>query len=312
MKLVIGHDGSEQGRDALALGREMADVLGATPVVTTVLPWPSNLMAPDELDAAARADTAELFASASEYLEGYSPEEWWCINRSPADALCQVAEDEAAALIVIGSCHWGPIGKVMLGGVGTSLLHGAPCAVLVAPRGFADDEDRSLRRVGIGFDGSPEAWAALETGIGLAERLRGAITVLTVAEVPRYGYAAALSVFTAEEYESFEHAEKRRLQELAMNRIPDVLDADDRLLSGDAGRVLAEAADELDLLVMGSRGFGPLRRTLLGSASSRLVQSAPCPVLVLPRGAGVDPLAVRSGQNEIPGDSAQATGAMGR
>jgi nucleotide-binding universal stress UspA family protein len=312
MKIVIGHDGSEQGRDALALGREMADVVGATPVVTTVLPWPSNLMAPDELDAAAKADTAELFRSASDYLEGYAAEEWWCINRSPADALYQVAEDEAAALIVVGSCHRGPIGRVMVGGVGTSLLHGAPCSVLVAPRGFADDEARSLRRIGIGFDGSPEAWAALETGIGLAERLRGAITILTVAEVPRYGYAAALSVFTAAEYESFEHAEKRRLQELAMNRVPDGVEADHVLLTGDAGRALAEAAGGLDLLVMGSRGYGPLRRTLLGSASSRLVQSAPCPVLVLPRGAGVDPLGVRSDRGELRAESTGATGAVGR
>ncbi len=38
------------------------------------------------------------------------------------------------------------------------------------------------------------------------------------------------------------------------------------------------------ILVVGSRGYGPLRRVLLGSVSTQLVKSAPCPVLVVPRG----------------------------
>jgi nucleotide-binding universal stress UspA family protein len=293
MKIVIGYDGSEQSRDALALGREMADLLDATPVVTTVLRWPDNFMSNDDLNAAAKRETAELFAFASEYLAGYSPEEWWSINRSPADALYMVAEDEKAALIVVGSSHRGPVGRVMLGGVGTALLHGAPCAVLVAPRAFAEREEGSLRRIGVGFDGSPESWAALETGIGLAERLDAALKIFTVAEIPRHGYATSLSVFTAQEYGEFENAEKRGILDLAMNRVPSAVEAEPRLLTGEAGSMLVEAAEEVDLIVMGSRGFGPLRRTLLGSASTGLIRSSPCPALVLPRGVGVDPLRVR-------------------
>ena len=293
MKILIGHDGTERGRDAVALGRELADVLGATPVVVTVLTWPSHLVDADGLDAAAKEETGELFAAAREVLAGLSPEEWWCINRSPAEALYEVAEDERAAVIVTGSSHRGPIGRVMLGSVGASLVHGAPCGVLVAPRGFAARKERSLARVGVGFDGSPEAWTALETGIGLAERLRAGITVVTAAEIPRYGYAAALSLFTAEEYESFEQEEKDRLLDLAMQRLPAGLDAQRRLVTGDPGSALVEAAADFDLMAIGSRGYGPLKRVLLGSTSARFVAEAPCPVLILPRGAGVDPLGVR-------------------
>ena len=46
---------------------------------------------------------------------------------------------------------------------------------------------------------------------------------------------------------------------------------------------LALQGVDLDLLVVGSRGYGPLRRTLVGSVSDELVRTAPCPVLV-PRG----------------------------
>ena len=45
----------------------------------------------------------------------------------------------------------------------------------------------------------------------------------------------------------------------------------------------------MDLLVVGSRGYGPLRRVLLGSVSSELMHSAPCPVMVVPRTAEFDP-----------------------
>jgi nucleotide-binding universal stress UspA family protein len=293
MKIVIGHDGSDQGRDALELGRVAASVLGATPVVTTVLTWPPYLMSWEDAEVAAKVDTADLFAAARDHLQGLSPETAWRINLSPAEALYEVAESEEAALVVVGSSHRGPIGKVMLGSVGASLLHGAPCAVLVAPRGYAGEDERSFQHLGVAFDGSSEAWAALETAIGLCERLRAELTVLTVTEPPHYGYSAALAALSAKDYESFEHAEKRRHLERAEARVPAAVTHDGRLLVGDPARTLADAAGEFDLMVIGSRGYGPLKRVLLGSTSGRFVKSARCPVLVLPRGAGVDPLRVR-------------------
>jgi nucleotide-binding universal stress UspA family protein len=41
---------------------------------------------------------------------------------------------------------------------------------------------------------------------------------------------------------------------------------------------------------MGSRGYGPITHTLLGGVSGKLMRSAPCPLLVVARGAGVHPL----------------------
>ena len=46
-------------------------------------------------------------------------------------------------------------------------------------------------------------------------------------------------------------------------------------------------------MVTGSRAYGPLRRTVLGSTTRKLIRSSSCPVLVLPRGSGVDPLGLR-------------------
>jgi nucleotide-binding universal stress UspA family protein len=56
---------------------------------------------------------------------------------------------------------------------------------------------------------------------------------------------------------------------------------------GDPVRKLIEdAGTGVDLLVLGSRGFGPVMRLLVGSVSSRVIREAPCPVLVVPRPGG--------------------------
>jgi nucleotide-binding universal stress UspA family protein len=58
------------------------------------------------------------------------------------------------------------------------------------------------------------------------------------------------------------------------------------LRSGDAAQALIERTEQLDLLVTGSRGYGPLRSVLVGGVSGKLIRDAHCPVIVVPRGAG--------------------------
>ena len=52
----------------------------------------------------------------------------------------------------------------------------------------------------------------------------------------------------------------------------------------DPADVLIRVSENLDLIVCGSRGYGPLRAVLLGGVSRRLAADARCPVIVLPRG----------------------------
>ena len=70
---------------------------------------------------------------------------------------------------------------------------------------------------------------------------------------------------------------------------------------GLAGEELARFGDEVDLLVVGSRGYGPLRRLVLGSTSDFLRRHAHGPLLVLPRAA------LKSGDH---GRSAEATASV--
>jgi nucleotide-binding universal stress UspA family protein len=72
---------------------------------------------------------------------------------------------------------------------------------------------------------------------------------------------------------------------------------------GDPAETLLSLSESLDLLVCGSRGYGPLRAVLLGSVARRVVAEARCPVIVLPRGVRASLEALVS---ETPGAAAAA------
>ena len=69
----------------------------------------------------------------------------------------------------------------------------------------------------------------------------------------------------------------------ARERVASLTGVDGRVTVGPPADELLAFADEVDLLVVGSRRHGPLRRLLLGSTSAYLARTAPCPLLVLPR-----------------------------
>jgi nucleotide-binding universal stress UspA family protein len=287
-RTIIGFDPEHGGDDALALGTCLARLVGGGVEVVAVLSWPSHLADHADIQREVDAELADRFAAVREQLDGLDVETRGIAHHSPAQVLTALAEDAEATLIVIASAHRGPIGRTLLGGVGESLAHGAPCAVAIAPRGYGQDEDAGIARLAVAYDGSDEAETALTTAAAIAERAHAELTVLTVADYPRYTRAAAWSLLNEGEIHDREHDDKSRLVEAAVAATPAAVPAEGRVLTGDTARQLSEASADFDLIVTGSRSYGPVRRTLLGSATRKLLADSGCPVLVMPRGA--DPL----------------------
>ena len=210
-QIIIGYDPAHDGADAVRLGRVFADILAAKPLVVAALPWPSYLMGVEALQEQINREMAEDFAVVRKQLSGLDVETRAIATPSVAGTLHQLAESEPVELIVLGSSHRGPVGRTLAGSVGESLLHGAPCAIAVAPRAYGERDSDQLLQIGVAYDGSPESSTALETAIGIAERCHGRITVLVVADYPHYGYETTWSVLTAGEIRDAEHEEKQRL-----------------------------------------------------------------------------------------------------
>ena len=170
-------------------------------------------------------------------------------------------------------------GRVATSATGRPALQGAPCAVAVA--GFAETGS-GLAPVGAGFDGSWESRLALLSAAGVAESVSGELRVISAFKRP----APAHPMCALTSYH--EH-----VAQLHDQRREDLIEAIDALvhpqsrplvIEGEPADVLVDHAGELGLLVVGSRGYGSLRRVMLGSVSDALLQRAACPVMIVPRG----------------------------
>lgn len=267
--IIVGYDGSDGSLDALALARVLAPAFGARLVLACA----------DRTGAYAEATlaTADLPEGDGDRvaLEG----------GGAARRLHELAERRDAALVVIGASHRAGHGRVRPGSVASRLLHGAPCAVAVAPRGYAGEPAREPRVIEAAFDLSPESEAALSQATEIALAAGATVRVVAVIDPVEYGYGPVLGSYQVIAADNLRRRLETRTRELA-EELPSELRADPRVLRGNvAGLILGEAEKGVDLLVMGSRGYGPVPSVLLGSVSSRVLASAPCPVLVVPRTA---------------------------
>jgi nucleotide-binding universal stress UspA family protein len=197
---------------------------------------------------------------------------------SPARVLHELAERESAGALVIGSSSRGPVGRVLPGAVTDRLLHGAPCPAAVAPAGFTLDDAHLPRSIGVAFIDRPDGYVALATARSLAGQAHAAVRVITVAEPLDLVLASAPEIHEAARGASLQAAEA------SLARVIDNSSGEGQVLSGEPAHALAAASDDVDLLVCGARGHGPIRTLLLGGTSHALVRRAGCPVLVVPLG----------------------------
>lgn len=161
--------------------------------------------------------------------------------------LAEIASRDATA-VVVGSHGISRATGIALGAVSTSLLHDAPCSVLIA-RG-AVDATRWPRRIVVGVDGSADSARAVEAASALAARFDAEVRSIVATSDARVDLVAA-----------------RRIAPGCEVHQARALD------------VLYGASEAADLTVVGSRGLRGLRA--LGSLSERIAHEARCSVLVV-------------------------------
>ena len=283
--IIVGYDCSDAAEDALAFGKLLAGATNAHLVVAGVyrlLPvwdvpnaavdeWPSDQT--DQLEAAAASAGGEPVTVPS---------------ASAARGLQDLAQTVAADLLIVGSASHGKIGQVLAGNTGLSLLHGSPCSIAVAPRGFARAASDSIGEVVAAFDGSPESADALHDAVDLARAAGTPLKIVTVAEPPPviYGKGGGADQGWRELKGEVEAIMRTRMDE-AVADLPGDVPVEAALVTGDPADELARVAvNDGGVLVVGSRSYGPIRSVLLGSVSRALMRSAPIPLIVHPRSAG--------------------------
>ena len=301
--IVVGYDGSPQAHDALALGAALAAATGEQLLLAGAY-GPERVVRAEDLDAR-RAEVLQRLGEAADSLPSDASlqvERRAVASSSAAAALQELAEAEHPRALVLGSCHRGAVGRVVIGGVAERLLHGSPCPVVVAPRGLAERGPVRLGTVCVGFDGRAEGWTALQRGAQIAGAAGGRLRVAMV--VPPLAGTPTMPVFPPEIVEERLKAAQIELDH-AVRSVAKRLEPAAMLLRGNPAQQLAdEASVAVDLLVVGSRGYGPLQSVLLGSVSTSLMHDAPCPVMVVPRTAEFDPSAAGlAGEDQLVGSA---------
>lgn len=260
--VLIGFDGAEGGRDALEFGRLLGSIRQSRCIVAI----------PDE-GVASDARTALEDPEAKMQVIG---------ALSPALQLVECAKREDAGTLVVGSTRRGKIGRALLGSTSEQILHKAPCEVVVAPRGYANEQHRRLAKIAVAVDGSPESKVALTRAEDIARQAGAEIEILVASDPVVSGIEAEFPRDTPSSISDVLEAAVSSVDP-ALTATGKKVDSGWRQVVRTIAAALAEACEpDVDLLITGSRR--PMDHFLLGSVTKHLITEAPCPVLVIPHG----------------------------
>jgi nucleotide-binding universal stress UspA family protein len=286
-RIAVGVDGYPEGRDATALAATISRATGAELMLVAVHPEPVVVL-PAGLDwTSLRRQMGSMLAEVREEL---APDARLAVETdlSVARALHRVIAREHRDLLVVGSSRHAPEGHVRIGKRVRQLLCHFECPLAIAPRGYQDKRDAKFTRIGVGFDGSPESMAALELAAAIALNARAEIHVRGIVDdrMPSVGFGILWVGDTVPAWKEIVQEQVQLLSDRALNAVKDVGPRVEVVAEpGRPADGLLALSRQVDLLVIGSRRWGPTARVLLGSTGEALLHDAACPVLTVPRPA---------------------------
>ena len=146
-----------------------------------------------------------------------------------------------------------------------------------------------MARILLATDGSPSAATAVEEAVRLARATGWPLTIVTAWHIPVTGFAYDPLVVVDDLIESVRESATRALEAAAAAARAAGVEPETKLVEGAPADQICElaAALEATMIVIGSHGWGTVRRLLFGSVSWAVLHHAPCSVLVV-RDGGAD------------------------
>jgi nucleotide-binding universal stress UspA family protein len=199
----------------------------------------------------------------------------WREAPSVGRGLHELCEVIGADLLVVGSSRRGLLGRVLIGDDTRAALNGAPCAIAIAPTGYSA-QSVAMREIGVGYDGSPESEHAVAIARRIAAECGAKLSAFEAVSLPTYAFIGGPAPID----DALE-----QLVDDARDRITALGGVEPHAAYGRPVEELAVYSASLDLLIVGSRSYGPIGRLIHGSTSLELAGAARCPLLVLTRAA---------------------------
>ena len=200
---------------------------------------------------------------------------------SPIDMLLEMSR--SSTMVVMGSRGLGGLSGMVLGSVSGAVVSHASCPVVVVREDNNVTDANKYGPVVVGVDGSEVSRRAVEYAFEEANARKAELVAVhtwidTQVQAPGAGFAVDDDHWSAVQKEKAEKLEEYlgTLREQFPNVEVRTLITRDRPV-----RALTEASEGAQLLVTGSHGRGGFKGMLLGSTSRALLQSAPCPMMVV-------------------------------
>jgi nucleotide-binding universal stress UspA family protein len=270
--VIVGVDGRAGGLDAAALAASLTTAAADMSLVHVCVIDPVPNRGSSAAFELADAERAIALLENERRHAGPDADTVRVAATSVGEGLAEVARERHADLTVVGGSHRHFVGRVLVGDNAASVLHHAPCAVAIAPAGYAN-QPQAMEKIGLAYDDTPEGRVALSHARRLAASLGRRVIgrhVVTPHVYGNLGYAGAY----VDEAEDLLAVTRERLGQL------DGVDLEAAV--GPTGPELAAFSEDVDLIVCGSQQNGALRRIALGSTSDYLARHARCPLLVTP------------------------------
>ena len=284
-RIAAGVDSYPEGTDAVVLGAALAEATGAELMLVSVHP-DLPIVLPQGLDwKSVRKQTQAMLNDAR---GKFAPNARTTVETgmSVPRALQRVVSRNHRNLLVVGSSRHGAHGKVRIANRTRQLLYDLRCALAIAPRGFSEQPPPPFARIGVGYDGGPESEAALALAGSIASSCGAELYLRGVIDdrIPALGWPEVWLSSIMASWKANVLADTDSLRERASiaSRALGVKVHVDIQQGRPAKSLLALSAD-VDLLVVGSRRWGPVARLLLGSTGEALLHDAHCPTLIVPR-----------------------------
>jgi nucleotide-binding universal stress UspA family protein len=280
MRIVVGTDGSPDATQAVEWLTQFPLPADAGIDIVSAIPWPeSTTKAGRELWKHATATVEDARARLNKRWNDVGTA---VDDGDPRTVITDAAAARRSDLIVVGARSLGVVASALLGSVSLGVARHAPCSVLVCK-----GSGRPLHTVTIGLDGSLPARVALDYFAGLPLLTDLAVRLVSVVEPLRYPSADLVSPQLVELMKEYEDERRSELERVLAKAAADlrgrVRKVSTTTLVGQAApSILSEAAKQpSELVVVGARGLGTVKRLLLGSVSESVLRHASCSVLIV-------------------------------